>query len=299
MENSKENTSGSFRRTTTFFGCFLGRYFFCFGAVLAAGFLACSTTPPVEVDRVDIEEEPATSAATAKPRQVDEAKKMLLQGRAHLKAGNAKKALAFFNDGLEFDATQGLIHLEWSKAAQLLAVDPEVIWPHLQLAKQLLPNNPRVRFESGFFFESQGRYDEARTEYQQTLLLRKEHTDAQIRLAFLLLRAQNPEKALQHFLLAEKNAPNRSDVLTGIAEAAEAINDLDTAERALLKQVQLHPDLPVRQRQLLAFYQRCQQPKKAARVQRRLDKLDPKKKRKLRKLRKSKRGRKRRRKRQG
>jgi len=201
-------------------------------------------------------------------------------------AGQNDAAYKVISEGLALDEGNGLLHLEWSKAAQNLGVDPQEIGPHLQTATTLLPQNPRAQFAWGFFLEGEGDLPKAEAAYRNTLALRKNHVDAHVRLGEILRRQSKAAEAATHFAVAASRAPERTDVWAGWASAAEAAGDLETAERALLQLVKLRPQQSVRLRQLVSFYKRTGDDDKAAQAQAKLDRKDPVKKRKLRKLKK-------------
>jgi len=115
----------------------------------------------------------------------------------------------------------------------------ESLWLH-HLA--FYPDNARVRFNLGYFYQSHGQADKALHAYQRCLLISPSYFDANMNLGGLLLRRNDLEGAHACFGRAIERRPdhpgahyNQGLVLVKLAKQDEAIEQFKTA-------VQLDPD---------------------------------------------------------
>jgi tetratricopeptide (TPR) repeat protein len=265
------------------------------GALLTVLLVGCASSPrapaptpaepaPVDEDALRLEEEPPPDRARAESL-VDEGRRLRDQG-------DMLGALGRLDDARSEDDSYGIAHLEWAITAQLAAAPGDEVSASFERAVALLEENPRAHFERAAFHESQGRLSIALEGYERTLALRSDHKRARQAYARALLSADKPGRAKAQYAGVVARDPRNVAALLGLATAAERTGDLEQAEGALRDVVKLYPKVAGHRRRLIAFYERTEQPKKARREEKKLERVDPQKKRRLRSLKPSRRKRK-------
>jgi arylsulfatase A-like enzyme/Tfp pilus assembly protein PilF len=138
---------------------------------------------------------------------------------------------------------------------------------------RLKPDHAQTLYNLGFFYQLQGKLDEAEEWYLQLLKVQPEHLRARTNLMDLYQKKDEPEKAKSYLAKivssyenALKNtevAETRADLLEKLAQAYFASGDLDQSEKTLKEAIQLMPNRPMTHFHLGAIYQRKKEYDKA------------------------------------
>lgn len=232
----------------------------------------------------------APSSTGGAPDDDDEAVLATLRAvRVKADAGDTNGALDEIERALRERPSSGLLHLERAQLGQHVGMDDAEVRRSLALALEALPENPRVHFAAAVYDEAQGHVDAAITGYQRTVTLRAEHGDAHLRLGRIHLARGEVGEARRSLDIAVSLMPTSIPAQLALADVAERVGDLPTAERAMLAIVNAHPTVPGHRQRLIAFYRRTGQAERERDAIRGLERIDPKDERKLRDLRRSKR----------
>jgi len=115
----------------------------------------------------------------------------------------------------------------------------ESLWKHL-LA--IYPNNPRGRFNLGFFYHSHGQTDRAIREYERCLEIRPRFFDAHINLGSLLLGRGDIRGAIEHFRQAGAIRPEHAGAHYNLGLALLRADKIEEAIGELKRALSLDPD---------------------------------------------------------
>jgi len=136
----------------------------------------------------------------------------------------------------------------------------------LDVARSLLPENPRVHFLFGQLMEERGQAAEARVSYQTALALRDDYDDARFRLAGLLFQNAAFSEAADAYARYVKTHPEATGARLQLSAALEKAGDKAGAERELKV---LYADPKTREmggRKLAELYDRTGREKDATKV---------------------------------
>lgn len=103
----------------------------------------------------------------------------------------------------------------------------------LDVARSILPENPRVHFLYGQLMEERGDVAGARAAYETALALRDDYDDARFRLAGLLMQAQAFAEAAAAYGRYAKAHPDATGARLQHAAALEKSGDVAGAEKEL------------------------------------------------------------------
>jgi len=134
-----------------------------------------------------------------------------------------------------------LAHLEAARLGLKLGRETAPIEKHLLVARELAPDNPRVRYLAGQVKEGQGKDAEARALYLEAVSLRSGYTEARTRLVAIAFRDKDwvlAEAQLRALLAAGEISIGRRLQLARVLEDASRPAE---AEAVLLK---LHHEGP-------------------------------------------------------
>lgn len=154
-------------------------------------------------------------------------------------SGHDEAALALAEQLSRQTPPSALPHLEAARLGLKLGKDTGSIDKHLQAARYLAPDNPRVRYLAALAKEGVGDDAAARLLYLEAIWLRNGYTEARTRLVSLAVRTQDwtlAEVQLRDLLaLGERSVGRRLQ----LAHVLEEQGKLSQAESVLL---QLHHD---------------------------------------------------------
>jgi tetratricopeptide (TPR) repeat protein len=161
------------------------------------------------------------------------------------KQENKDAAIAEYRRAIELNPRKAIAHVALGLA--LLGQDKkdEALIETLR-AVQLAPRNADARFALGIVQKSQNNAEEAKKEFEATIRINPRNHDAHLRLAETLLDDGKGKEALDKIQEALKLAPpNTSKEWKADAQfvlaSAQINGDLDAAEKAAWKAVELHP----------------------------------------------------------
>ncbi len=106
-------------------------------------------------------------------------------------AGQDKAALAMAEALSQRTPPSALAHLEAARLGLKLGAPTASIETHLQAARVLAPDNPRLRYLSAQVKEGQGDDQGARALYQEAVSLRADYTEARTRLVAIGIRSRD------------------------------------------------------------------------------------------------------------
>ncbi len=150
-------------------------------------------------------------------------------------AGQDEAALAMAESLCQQPPPSALPHLEAARLGLKLGRETAFIETHLQAARALSPDNPRLRYLSALVKEGQGDDAGARALYLEALSLRSGYTEARTRLAALATRSKDwvqAETQLRALIAAGDRTPGRRLQLARVLEDA---SKLPAAEAVLVK----------------------------------------------------------------
>lgn len=183
-------------------------------------------------------------------------------------SGHDEAALALAESLSQGTPPSALAHLEAARLGLKLGAPTASIEKHLQAARVLAPDNPRLRYLAAQVKEGQGDDRGARTLYQEAVSLRADYTEARTRLVAIGIRSKDwalAEAQLKALLASGERSVGRrlqlARVLEDHAKPAEA-------EAVLVK---LHHEEPANATvtsALADFYVRHGRPKDAQAVRR-------------------------------
>ena len=149
-------------------------------------------------------------------------------------AGQDDAALAMAETLSSNTPPSALPHLEAARLGLKLGRDTALIEKHLQAARALAPDNPRVRYLAALVKEGQGDDASARALYLEALHLRSGYTEARTRLAALATRSKDwalAETQLRALIAAGDSTAGRRLQLARVLEDA---SKLSAAEAVLV-----------------------------------------------------------------
>ncbi len=156
---------------------------------------------------------------------------------------------------------------------------------HLDAARSLAPENPRVHYLWGLLQVEKGRLDEAQRSFEIAVHYRPEFPEARLRLAGLHVARQAWRKAEAQYRAVLAADPGDVGSRMQLAAMLERQSRNDEAEREWLRLIAGNPSLPAPKRKLAELYERTGRHAQADQLRRSLE--PPKKK--MRQLKKSRR----------
>jgi tetratricopeptide (TPR) repeat protein len=136
----------------------------------------------------------------------------------------------------------------------------------LDVARAIIPENPRVHFLFGQLMEERGQKAEARLSYETALALRDEYDDARFRLAGLLFQQGAFTEAAEAYAKYVKAHPDATGARLQLAAAHEKAGDKAGAEKELKHLYQDPKTREMGARKLAELYDRTGRERDAARV---------------------------------
>jgi Flp pilus assembly protein TadD len=149
-----------------------------------------------------------------------------------------------------------LPHLEAARLGLKLGRDLAMVERHLQAARTLAPDNPRLRMLSALVREGQGDDAGARLLYLEALSLRSNYTEARTRLVALGIRTGDwplAEQQLRALIVAGDASVGRRLQLSRVLEDASKLTEAEAILKALHRQA---PENAAVTSALASFYER-------------------------------------------
>jgi predicted Zn-dependent protease len=183
-------------------------------------------------------------------------------------SGHDEAALALAESLSQGTPPSALTHLEAARLGLKLGAPTASIEKHLQAARVLAPDNPRLRYLAAQVKEGQGDDRGARALYQEAVSLRADYTEARTRLVAIGIRSKDwalAEAQLKALLASGERSVGRRLQLARVLE-----DDAKPAEAEAVL-VKLHHEEPANATvtsALADFYVRHGRPKDAQAVRR-------------------------------
>jgi predicted Zn-dependent protease len=199
-------------------------------------------------------------------------------------AGHLREAARHLEVAVRAAPTWVLARLELAEALLRLGAEPKEIGEHLEAARLIDPENPRLYYLQGLNHEAAGHEVQAAAAFETALELRPSLDAARLRLGRLLLREDKAEEAVLHLRRYAEGHPGEVAGWSLLAQAAEATGDLGLAERALREVTRRFPENAYHWQRLADFYRRHGWKAKARRALAQAERRSPRRRRKLRPL---------------
>jgi predicted Zn-dependent protease len=183
-------------------------------------------------------------------------------------AGRDEAALTLAETLCQQPSATALPHIEAARLGLKLGKETATISAHLQAARALAPDNPRVRYLEAQVKEGEGKDVEARTLYLEAVSLRSNYTEARTRLVAMGIR--NKDWALAETQLKALLATGEVSVgrRLQLARVLEDASKLQEAEAVLVKLHHQEPANATITSALADFYARHDRMKEALALRR-------------------------------
>lgn len=175
-----------------------------------------------------------------------------------------------------------LPRIEAARLRLKLGADLDLAEAHLEAARAIAPENPRVHFLYGVLMQERGRGRSALDAFEVALALRPGFDEARFRAAGQAMSLSSFQRAEAHFRAFLAEHPEAVGVQLSLAQALEAQGRAAESEKLLRRLYQQRPPVPLVAQRLADLYDRTGRPQLAEKVRR---ELEPS--RKLRELKKS------------
>jgi tetratricopeptide (TPR) repeat protein len=205
----------------------------------------------------DLNKDLESAIAAYKAGRIDEAE----EGYRRVLAGNPHAAEAHFMLGLVY-LQQNRMSAALSSLGQAVAIDPDDARYHNNLGKALMglarPQEALEAFESALArvpdFENAlsgraaalmalNRLSEAEKDFETILARHPGHADALTDLSVLLIKQNRNAEAVEVIRRGLKQHPQDPRLLSNLSNALEKLNDLDAAEAAAQRALEVAPEL--------------------------------------------------------
>ena len=183
-------------------------------------------------------------------------------------AGQDAAALEMAESLSQKTPPSALAHLEAARLGLKLGAPTASVEKHLQIARVLAPDNPRLRYLSAQVKEGQGDDRGARALYQEAVSLRSDYTEARTRLVAIGIRSKDwalAEMQLRALLASGERSVGRRLQLGRVLEDGGKSAE---AEAVLVKLHHDEPTNPTVTAALADFYGRHGRPRDAQAVRR-------------------------------
>lgn len=158
-------------------------------------------------------------------------------------AGHDEAALALAEQLASQSPPSHLAHLEAARLGLKLGRDAGAVEGHLQAARTLAPDNPRVYALGALLREGQGDDASARALYLRAVALRSGYTEARTRLVALGVRTRDwalAEEQLRALIAGGDRSVGRRLQLARVLEDAGRLGDAEATLRALHREEPHH-----------------------------------------------------------
>ncbi len=205
----------------------------------------------------------------------EDPRRALFAGVEASDAGRFGEALALFRSALAAAPTWSAAHLETAHALLMVGGDTRLIGQHLEQARLLERDSPRLHYIEGLLMEEIRKPERAAAAYERAVDVRPSMLDARLRLGRLLLQEGQLEGATEHLESAVRLAPALLPARANLASAYEAAGRIDDAASQLETVASLFPDNPFHLQRLADLYERHGRTADAREVMRRVEQLGP------------------------
>lgn len=148
-------------------------------------------------------------------------------------AGDDVGARRVLEAGVQASPTWALGRLELGRLVLKAGSQPELAEFHLDVARALIPENPRAQYLYALAVEERGRPAEARQALETCLALREDFAEAWYRLAGLRFSAGDWNGAMEAYAHFLKHQPADTGARLQLAMAQERAGQLPAAEQTL------------------------------------------------------------------
>ncbi len=165
-------------------------------------------------------------------------------GQVDARLGRHADALARFEKAIEVDPHQAEAHLARGRTLEVLNRPGDALAAYfrsLELDPSLAPAMVRV----AVLQLERGQADQALVRLEQADLLVPEDSEIRYRKGLTLLALKQTKRAIDDLSFAAEHAPDRADILVGLARAFEADRQPEQARLALEQALRLQPELPI------------------------------------------------------
>jgi tetratricopeptide (TPR) repeat protein len=165
-------------------------------------------------------------------------------GQVDARLGRHEEALARFEKAIDVDPRQPEAHLGRGGTLEVLNRPVDALAAYfraLELDPSLAPAMVRV----AVLQLDRGQADQALVRLDQADLLTPDDPEIRYHKGLTLLALKQTKRAIDDLSFAANHAPNRADILVGLARAFEADRQPDRARIALDQALRLQPELPI------------------------------------------------------
>lgn len=180
------------------------------------------------------------------------------QGLHERQNGNYPQAVEFFRQAAQQNPVWGIPQLELAYTLRLLGAPLQERQSSLEGLKDTVSQNPRYHYELGLLHRDNGDATAAIAALNDALAIRPEYTEARYELAYQQQQTGQYQSAKENFLVLLNYQPENNAFLLGVANSAQALEDAETEEKALLELVRLSQHNTMMLLRLRDFYKRQQ-----------------------------------------
>jgi tetratricopeptide (TPR) repeat protein len=182
------------------------------------------------------------------------------------RSGDAARALDSIEQLVRRDPAGALAHLEAGRLRLQLGKDLDRAEAHLDAARVLVPENPRVHYFWGLLMEERGRRSEAIRSFETAVLYRPDYVEARFRLAGDYFSQANWAQAVVHYRALCQLRSASTLARFQLAAALERMGKLPEAEEELRRLLKEQPESALYRRKLGEFYARTNRPELASKL---------------------------------
>jgi tetratricopeptide (TPR) repeat protein len=180
---------------------------------------------------------------------------VLARAKAYELAGDDAAAVALLDAAVRADPVAALPRIELGRLVLKSGSQPALAQQHLDAARALAPENPRVHYLYALAVEEQGQRPEARRSLEVALALRDDFPEARFRLAGLLFAEGDWGGAAAAYKRYLASRPGETGALLQLAAALERDGAVGRAE-ATLRSMLTGPARAVATRRLAELLER-------------------------------------------
>ncbi len=176
----------------------------------------------------------------------------LEQARALEEAGEAMAAQAVLQSAVRQEPSWAVARLELGRL-QLRNGSPDSALHHLDVARSLAPENPRAHYFYGLAAYEVGLRNQSRAAFEVALALRNGFSDAQLRLALVMVEDGEPLSAVSPLRQYLKVHPTSNGARFQLADALERGGEVSQAEAELRSLLTVFPVRELAARKLVSL----------------------------------------------
>jgi tetratricopeptide (TPR) repeat protein len=165
-------------------------------------------------------------------------------GQVDARLGRPQDALARFEKAIEVEPHHPEAHLARGRTLESLDRPVEALAAYFQALK-FDPSLAEAMVRAAVLQLDRGQADQALVRLESADLLDPDKPEIRYRKGLTLLALARPKPAIKDLSFAAEHAPDRADILVGLARAFEADRQTDRARLALEQALRLQPELPI------------------------------------------------------